>query len=549
MPAVSRWSAESLHAARQVGDPPVDLIAQRILTSPSGRRDWTQMLAIADRLTGHPELALARGTHLAQAMDEIPGEYLDYFDPCPAPDWVDPEQLRIASEVWEANQVAIIGVLYGASLPSCYLIKHGIPALYDSGKLGQHKYIYQRIYETGLMLDAVMESGGLQVLDDQPLPFLPRGALAMNDWSAADPHDVDHASQSGTVARRWLWGGGLIAARKVRLLHAGMRQMLLGQAAGGFGRHSGFNKASWNTAERGVPVNQADLVYTLLTFGLLIPRGLERWGCILSSKEREAFIHTWRVIGYLMGIEAKLLPTSWAESEALFDLILSDPIVVGESEMGKRLTRTLEQFLRDYLPQSLRKDLPRLIIVDLIGPTHAAMILPDGLPGSSIVSFGYRVAMTGLRWYYWAKYWFIHLVPVVGPAFRRSVSKAGDALMASWRDGYVRRPFDLPEGAAGPWLQERGYTLEYKHALHAWRQALMGAVCLGVAGLVVGVLMLVLAAGLIVLFPPAVPVIGLIGGIAILLGMHQLGVRVGALADRRPKPVAALRDASPSAPR
>ena len=35
----------------------------------------------------------------------------------------------------------------------------------------------------------------------------------------------------------------------------------------------------WNEREWGIPLNQEDLAYTLLTFGYVIPLALERWGC------------------------------------------------------------------------------------------------------------------------------------------------------------------------------------------------------------------------------------------------------------------------------
>jgi len=40
-------------------------------------------------------------------------------------------------------------------------MQKGVPALYRTEKLAEHKYVFQRIYETGLMLDAVMHPDGI----------------------------------------------------------------------------------------------------------------------------------------------------------------------------------------------------------------------------------------------------------------------------------------------------------------------------------------------------------------------------------------------------
>ena len=131
----------------------------------------------------------------------MPQKFTSYLDPAPIPDWVDEAKLARASELWEENMLAIIGVLYAASLPSCYLIAKGIPTLYATGKLGQHRYIYQRIYETGLMLDGVMERDGLRIITDvRP--------------SSAPPTP---GQPPPGKPQRYVWGRGFLAARKVRL--------------------------------------------------------------------------------------------------------------------------------------------------------------------------------------------------------------------------------------------------------------------------------------------------------------------------------------------
>ena len=149
------WTNAHLDDCRQIGDAEVDPLAVEILSGQtfdqeSGRLGYHRLLDLADRLIEAPELYQVDDSLVRQEFDRMPQKFTRYLDPAPLPDWVDAARLERASEIWEENMLAIIGVLYAASLPSCYLIAKGIPTLYQTGILGQHRYIYQRIYETGL---------------------------------------------------------------------------------------------------------------------------------------------------------------------------------------------------------------------------------------------------------------------------------------------------------------------------------------------------------------------------------------------------------------
>ena len=64
------------------------------------------------------------------------------------------------------TRCCVLRVLYAASLPACYLMKRGVPALYATEKLSEQKYVFQRIFETGVMLEGVMSPGGIKVAHD-----------------------------------------------------------------------------------------------------------------------------------------------------------------------------------------------------------------------------------------------------------------------------------------------------------------------------------------------------------------------------------------------
>jgi ER-bound oxygenase mpaB/B'/Rubber oxygenase, catalytic domain len=473
-----------LNQARQRGDAVADQLAREIIAGvpfdqANGRLGYHQLLGVADVLLSAPELFLMDHSTVTQVLRKMPAQYVDYFDPVAAPDWVDEAKLRRASEIWDNNMLAIIGVLYASSLPECYLIGNGIPALYQTGRLGQYKFIYQRIYETGLMLDAVMEQGGLSVFRDLP-------------------------TKDNTDGQRYVWGRGFVAARKVRMLHASMRVMLtephvIREAmADGDKIPTAFNATSigammagrknsnevvYDTKKLGMPVNQEDLAYTLLTFGLSIPEGLKKWGCQLSDDDCDAFLHAWLVVGHIMGIEDGLLPANYRNAHELFAQIKRRQ--VSGTDMGKKLTHTLQLFLASYLPESMRQDVPFMLIASQLSPHDANLIRPDNTPPPStqnkwLLTIGFGV----LKIYYAFKAWIVQRFPAAGSLLGRSFTIAGEALIDSWRDGFARRPFYIPDTVNGGWKVQDGMDNEVRRELRTWRQKLFTTVFQGLAILI-----------------------------------------------------------------
>jgi hypothetical protein len=442
---------------------------------------------------------LAGDSQVRRELDALPEELRTYFDPQPVPEWVDAELLAIASTIWDENMLAIIWVLYAASLPSCYLIAKGIPALYDSGKLADKRFIDQRIYETGLMLEAVMEPGGISIVNDAGADAKPS-------------------------AKRFMWGRGVIAARKVRMLHASMRYLLTHPstpAAGEGPRHRLTVLAPYDVATLGEPVNQEDLAYTLLTFGYAIPHGLATWGCRLSERENEAFLHTWRVVAHLMGVSDALVPTTWAEAGALFGIIQGRQ--KAGSAMGQVLTGTLTEFLGDYLPAALRPTLPAMLITSQLGAADAALILPTGTatPGPLLratVAFSLLVTKA----YFWITKRLIQCVPAVGDMLGDTFRHAGNALVDSWRDDYQRLPFYIPSSANAPWTSQPGVDPALRDQLRQWRTRLFYTV---VCGIVCVVSATVLGAGYAVLVP--LRATGWIAGLDQLDWSHLLLIGAG----------------------
>ena len=519
--ATTRWSTEELNAARMQGDPAVDKLVAEVLGeagefSNVGRLGYNRVLDIADRLVDAPELALVSSSNVSRELNEYPKELTDYFYPTQAPEWLDESKLERASQLWDQNMLAILGVLYCASLPSCYLMKNGIPALYETAKLKDPKYILQRIYETGLFLDTVMSPGGLQIIHETEQDLDEYVSIAANrldpdagwHWEGRalrrSNHDgpaldhnrlIDLARDLRPKANRYIWGKGYIVARKVRFLHASMRFMLTQpnkvkpfahddmphSVAESFSRL----ESGWNQAEWGVPVNQEDLAYTMLTFGYVIPVGLRRWGLLWTTGDREAFLHLWKLVGHIMGIKDGLLPDNWLEAEQLFNLIHQEQ--AGPSDQGKKLTSTLMGVLRDYLPPfGLNRVWAPLLIRHQLGSEYAAMILPDESTGAARevpIRLLFRAGLLMFRAYFLVRGILFRLSPRLAAFMGGILSNAGEDLIESWRGSYTRKPFYVPADA-NTWHRVPNADEGFREQVSAWRRKVFGVVALGVGFLI-----------------------------------------------------------------
>lgn len=87
---------------------------------------------------------------------------------------------------------------------------------------------------------------------------------------------------------------GVAAAIKVRLIHAKVRQMIA-------------RVGEWDE-QWGAPINQHDMMATVILFSLVLLEGLETLGLHPSQSEGEDYIALWRYVGYLLGVEQELPP-------------------------------------------------------------------------------------------------------------------------------------------------------------------------------------------------------------------------------------------------
>lgn len=276
--------------------------------------------------------------HAGDPLPGLPAAMVRYLEEAAKPpEWVDPAKLEIAESILNSHGILVFLLLACASLPECYVDRLGMPVLFLTQKL--NKDITRRVVETSKYVVDVLSTDGFK--------------------------------------RN---GRGLDSARKVRLMHAAVRHLILTtddqRLAEGLppGVAQAFADSKWKQ-EYGLPINQEDLAYTLQTFGWVCVRGMRDLKADLEPHEEEAIIHCWRVAGHYMGIRHDLLPESVDDSKALYEAIKKR--VAGPSVEGASLTAAVLDFAEKNITLSHFKAAPRVLTRFLVGDETADML---GLP-------------------------------------------------------------------------------------------------------------------------------------------------------------------------
>jgi hypothetical protein len=292
------WTDDVLDGLRLVGDPYADGLVARYFegqSSPAPRHLIHHLVATEHLAPEHRSLEIE--------------EYL-HADP-PLPDWVDEGSLRRGEEFF-LQWGLLIGMLhYYASLPSAYAMARGVPVLHLTARLASDTR--RRIHETAQMIIHAMTPGGLAV-----------GAPGYRD------------------------------ARRVRLMHSAVRHLILHDPSVARTCDPTAVGPRW-CDEWGLPLNQEDMLATLLTFTEVVFAGLRRAGVRVSDEEAAGYLHRWCVAGHLVGIRHDLLPLGLDEASALWSTIRRRQY--GPSPEGEEMTAALLRLLQARSPQRFH-DLP-----------------------------------------------------------------------------------------------------------------------------------------------------------------------------------------------
>ncbi len=311
------FSDDELDRLGKLGDPPIDaLVAESLGTRHSG---LDRASSVTLEMTTMIENGLVEGS-----------EANDYFhEQIPLPEWADEKKLFLARDFFESWGLQLSMGLYFGSLPRSYTAARGARALTVAGGLNEN--LHRRIAETGQFLIDVMAMG------DEGVPLGP-----------------------GSDGQR--------AARGVRLFHGVVRNWLNAEP----GR--------WDTEADGVPINQEDMLATVLLFSVAALDALDRMGIPYSEDQAEAYVHAWCVAGSLMGVGSAsdqvpdigpLLPLQYAEAREL-GFHIEDRHQKASPE-GAELAAALIDHAEDLTPFGF-KWLPRTMLSDIATPEVAEVL-------------------------------------------------------------------------------------------------------------------------------------------------------------------------------
>jgi uncharacterized membrane protein len=306
----SPLSDARLDQMQYIADPLADNTMERILKDDfaasssylEGR--WQKINAVNAEISAWTDNASiehwqASQSDLPETLHSALQEYLSQAQILPS--WADHAKIDRAEALFMDYGPLSCTLLFCASLPECYVIPDLSAVLHATGQLDHHTNY--RVRATAAMIFPVMMKGGL-----------------------SDPN-----------------GGGVAQILKVRLIHATIRHLLLracpatAMADLGDQLHvptAGIVEASstepsanmsqtlfahgWKLGQDGLPCNQEELAYTLLTFGYVFLRSMRQLGMGLSPSDEVAYLHCWNVVGHLLGIRKELMPDSMVQAQAIF---------------------------------------------------------------------------------------------------------------------------------------------------------------------------------------------------------------------------------------
>lgn len=164
---------------------------------------------------------------------------------------------------------------------------------------------------------------------------IPREARSVY-WSAGGADMKDRAAKTFTFGYDLADlnafepdGQFVVTANKTRLVHAAVRHLLP-------------QSPQWTSGAdepNNIPISNGDILITFHSLGTFVHKKLTEWKVPMSAQDEEAFLHSWQVAIYLLGVREEYIPKSWADARAQSEQVLT-PLLAPTTE-GKRLAEDL----------------------------------------------------------------------------------------------------------------------------------------------------------------------------------------------------------------
>lgn len=217
------------------------------------------------------------------------------------PAWADIAKLQRAETLFIDHGPLSCILLFCASLPECYVLPDLATVLHRAGQLEQRTEY--RIRSTAAMIFPVMMRGGLSDASgtgrSQILKVRLIHAVIRNLILHGDPQDA--------------YGTPDAAGPKTVPAHPALADTP--------GMHAAMFAAGWDVGRSGLPCDQEELAYTLLTFSYVFLRSMRRLGLGLSAADEEAYLHCWNVTASVLGVNDALMAHTMDEAQALLAMM------------------------------------------------------------------------------------------------------------------------------------------------------------------------------------------------------------------------------------
>ena len=289
------------------------------------------------------------------------------------PDWADHAKIDRAEALFMEYGALSCLLLFCASLPECYVVPDLAAVLHVAGQLEQHTEY--RIRSTAAMIFPVMMRGGLTDASgagvSQTLKVRLIHATIRNLILRADPEQSVQALRSALMSESGTQDASLLGVVPA-----------LASLSGSSNMHQALFAHGWKTGQDGLPCNQEELAYTLLTFGYVFLRGLRTLGLGLKTPDEDAFLHAWNVMAHVLGIRQELMPKTFDEAKVMFNEMqargLADTTLPNGTDPRPKLGQALMKTMEDVIPWRIVKPFPTLFTRHLCGAVTAKVIGIDG---------------------------------------------------------------------------------------------------------------------------------------------------------------------------
>ena len=263
----------------------------------------------------------AAATHYLppEAQDADLAAYLN--KPAPLPTWACRTKLAAGCQFF-ADWTPEIGLgLLCFSLPAGYAAASFAQVLHVTGRLESDAQ--RRVFESARMVEDVTAPGGIEP-----------------------------------------GGPGHRTLRRVRLMHAAVRQLMLHDKRVVRGCSARPEENFWPD-DWGVPISQEQLLGGVLAFGWSMLSVLDRLGVSYDERGAEGYLHLWDVVAYYLGVRPDLLPIGRSCAEALDPLFRARNFA--PSTAGHSMTAALIDVLDRMGPGIVLRGLPVSLMRLLLG--------------------------------------------------------------------------------------------------------------------------------------------------------------------------------------